>query len=562
MVYVYATQNELNNHIGKNLEVEKIEEILKELGMDVKGVSDETDPELKIEITAEKMEFISSIGIARAIKYYLGEQKEVPKYSISKSGLKVQVEKSVELARPKTVGAILRDVPITEELLEEMIKIQEKIHDSFGRNRKKAAIGIYPMDDFEFPLKYRAEEPSNISFRPLMSDEIMTSQDILEQHETGKKFAHLVKDFDLYPVYRDNKNNVLSFPPIINSFDTGRVTTEHKDLFVEMTGYNIQHLDNILKVLITTFIEMGAKAQSLEFNYESTGETYELNLDNSQDEIELDYINKLIGLNLSEEEAKEYLNKAMYGVNNIENGKIQVEIPVFRTDVWNDCDIADDVARAFGYNNIQLRTPKISTVGEKLDSSRFKDQISETLTQMGFLETYTYMLTSTKDQFKLMNREQENENFVKLSGCVDEGLNMIRTMILPESLKTLNINRKNKYPQKIFENGWTIQEDNSKDTKTINQTHLTVSIADPKANYTQIKAILDSILKLNEIEFEIQETTKPFLIEGRSAKILVQGEEIGFIGEIAPQILKNFGLLVPVSSFEINLEKIFEISNK
>ena len=161
-----------------------------------------------------------------------------------------------------------------------------------------------------------------------------------------------------------------------------------------------------------------------------------------------------------------------------------------------------------------------------------------------------------------MNLDEKKFKYEKLIDSADEGTNMCRVNILPENLKALLINRKNKYPQKIFENGFTIQVDEKTDTKARNETHLCVSIADSKSNYTQIKNILDTVMKLNEIEFTIKECTYPFLIEGRSAMIYVNNTYVGFIGELHPQIIKNFGLLVPVSSFEINLEKIWELNNK
>ncbi len=561
MVYVYATKNELNKYIGKKLTVDEMQTTLKDLGMDIKGEEtlENGDIELKVELTAEKLDMISAVGIARAIKYYLGLEKKLPKYEIANGTNRVIVDKSASQSRPKTVAAILRDVPMTQELLDEMIKIQEKIHDSFGRGRKKGAIGIYPIDNFKFPVTYSAEEPKQIVFRPLEATNEMHGLEILEKHDTGKKYAHLLAEHKLFPVFRDANKKVLSMPPIINSHETGRVELNHKDLFIECTGFNIQLLDNILKVLVTTFIEMGAKAESVIVEYEK--EIYELNLNSTIDEIELDYINSLIGTDIMENEIESLLNKVMYNVKSIKNGKIELEIPTFRSDVWSDVDIADDVARAYGYNNIIPKFPNISSVGETLPFSRFKEQIAQTLVQMGFLETYTYMLTSTQIQFKNMGIDEEKAKYIRLIDSADQGLNMIRTMVLPNSFETLNINRKNKYPQKIFEQGFTIQLDEKADTGATNQMHLSVSIADPKSNYTQIKAVMDTILKLNGVEFEVKPSQETFLIEGRRADVYVKGQKVGFIGEVHPQILENFGLLVPVASFEVNLNRIFELIN-
>ncbi len=560
MVYVYATRDELNKYIGKNLEISEIEETLKDLGMDLKGISNDDNPELKIELTAEKLDMISVVGIARAIKYYRGFEEKLPEFNIIKGENEVIVDNSVNDIRPKTVAAILRNVPMSKAFLEEMIKIQEKIHDSFGRGRKKAAIGIYPLDKIQFPVRYLAEKPDYIIFRPLMAEVEMNGYDILDKHEVGKKYAHLLKDFDKFPVFRDAKNDILSMPPIINSFDTGRVELDHEDLFIEITGFNINHLDNILKVLITTFIEMGAEAESVLVTYQN-GDKYTLDLSYKEEEFSLDYVNKIIGINLNIEEAKKYLNRMMYNFKSSHDNIIRVSIPPFKSDVFNDIDIADDIARGFGYNNIEPKFPKISSIGEKLDSSNFKDLIAENMTRMCYLELYTYMLSSTQLHFKNMNINPETKNFIKLIDSEDQGINMIRTMILPDNLESLRINRKNKYPQKIFELGWTIQEDEEAETGARNEAHLSVSIAGPKSNYTEIKEVLDTLMALEKIDFELKESFHSFLIKGRQADIFVKKERVGFIGELDPNVLNNFDLLVPVSSLELNLDLIFKLIN-
>ncbi|MDA3854714.1 MAG: phenylalanine--tRNA ligase subunit beta [Candidatus Woesearchaeota archaeon] len=559
MVLVLAKQSQINKYVGKELSVEEIKETLVDMGMDIKGDSEGEDPELKIEITAEKLDMISAVGIGRAIKYYREIETQIPKYSIEDSGEKLIVKSSAKKSRPKTVAAIIRDVPMSQAFLDEIIEIQEKIHDSFGRNRKKAAIGIYPIDKIEFPITYGSEDPKNIKFQPLESTKEMNGHEILKEHDTGKKYAHLLDGLKTYPVFRDNSGKVLSMPPVINSHDTGRVELNHKDLFIECSGHNLNHLDNVLKILITTLIDMGAKAQSMEVIYEGDNEKYTLDLNSFSDEFDLDYANKLIGFNLKPEEVEKYLNRMMFGLKSIEGSKIKIEIPIFRTDVWHDVDIADDLARAYGYKNINPTFPNISSVGETLEFSQFKEKISDTMTKLEFLELYTYSITSTTEHFKKMNIVEEKEEYMKINDSAEQGINMVRSQILPDNLTSLNRNRKNKYPQKVFENGITVQLDKECDTGAKNQFNLSVSIADPKSNYTSIKGILDTLMKLNEIEFEIKESNLNFLIDGRQADIFVRGHKVGYIGELHPQILENFGLLVPISSMEINLDKIFEL---
>ena len=203
MVFVNSKQSQLNKYIGKNLSVEELKDNLSDLGMDIKGENEDKDTELKIEITAEKMDMISTVGIARAIKFYRGYETKIKNYELKKGNNKVIVDKSANVSRPKIVAAIVRDVPMSQEFLDEIIEIQEKIHDSFGRNRKKAAIGIYPIDKIKFPVSFRAEKPDKIKFQPLGLDIAITGNEILEVHETGQKFKHLLENYEFFPILKD-----------------------------------------------------------------------------------------------------------------------------------------------------------------------------------------------------------------------------------------------------------------------------------------------------------------------------------------------------------------------
>ena len=552
MVYVYAKYSQLLEHIENNISIEEIKETLQELGMDLKGETDEKDPELKIEITAEKMDMVSAVGIARAINYYKGYLKELPNYNIKDAQHEVIVEQSVEEVRPKTVAAIIRNLNITQELLDTIIDLQEKLHASFGRNRKKAAIGIYPLEEIEFPVTYGAEKPEDIVFHPLEAEGEMNGHEILESHETGRKYAHLLKDKSTYPVFRDATKKVLSMPPIINSHTTGRVTPAHKDFFIECSGYNVVHLDSILKVIITTLLEFGGDAEKVRVKY-FNGDSYELSLKEQKEQCNLDDISSLIGVDLRELNVNELFNKVQMKVTQQENSKIEVSIPCYRQDIWNDCDIADDLARAYGFNEIAQTTPEVLSTGSTLPHSDLRKQLSNTMTQLGFLELYTYMLSSTKIQFSQMNREPKD--YVSLIDSADEGINMTRTMILPENLEALRINRKHKYPQKVFECGFIIEEDSTKETGARDELVLSATIADPKANLTQIKEILDTLTTLFNWNIEIKKGEHPSFIPGRCGSIYCEGEEIGVFGEVHPEVLENFGILVPLCSLEIKLEQ-------
>ena len=562
MVNVYTTLSNLQKHIGKNITKEEIIQTLIDLGMDVKGETNDIPKKLKIEITAEKMDMVSEIGIARAISYYKEIKKDFPNFSTLPPKYKVIVKdcENLQKTRPKTCAAILRDIPNSKDFLEHIIELQEKLHTSHGRDRKKAAIGIYPLEKIKFPIFFRAELPENIKFHPLGEQKTMKAKEILEQTQAGKKYSHLLKNHTHYPIFEDSNKEILSMPPIINSEDTGKVREHHKNLFIEVSGHNEVHLDNILKIIITECIELGTKAEQILVTYEKSKKKYILKLNPQKITVSKKYINSLIGLNLNDKEIQNLASKMILQVTEKNQDKLEFKYPCFRTDIWAQSDIVDDIARAYGFNNIKITHNSVNSQGSYLPQTHTKKSIKKTLIGMGFLETYSYMLTQTNTQFTKMELEPQ-ENYEQIKNACEQGINMLRTSLLPEILTFLTRNRKYKYPQNVFEMGETIHKNKKKETKAEEKYKLCCTIASPTSNYTKIKEIIDTLSHIHNLNLSFKRKTYSFLIEGRSAKILYKEKEIGFIGEIAPKVLSNFNLLVPLSCFEIDITEILDRRN-
>ena len=299
---------------------------------------------------------------------------------------------------------------------------------------------------------------------------------------------------------------------------------------------------------------MGADVESMKVEY--LDHTYEVDLSPSKKEMKSEYINSLIGLSLSDEEIVKLAHKVMFEAKIVSEGVLEFILPAYKFDVWTDCDIADDIARAYGYNNIVSVSPKIPVLSDQIEFSLFRKQVRQTCANQGMLELYTYMLTSTENQFDKMGKNADEEEFVKIKDAAEDGINMMRTSVIPEILQSLHLNRKSKYPQSVFECGMTIQVDENVDTKARNEWHLAAALAGPDMSYTQIKEKCDSLFTILGVSEDItyQESSRVSFIEGRTAEILYKGEKLGIIGELHPSVLTNFGMLVPVSAYELNLE--------
>ena len=94
------------------------------------------------------------------------------------------------------------------------MEVQEKLHLTLGRKRKKVSIGIHDFDHVKPPFTYKAVDPESIQFIPLGMNDYLDMADILRKHEKGIEYAWILENLDKYPIITDINQEVLSFPPI------------------------------------------------------------------------------------------------------------------------------------------------------------------------------------------------------------------------------------------------------------------------------------------------------------------------------------------------------------
>ncbi|MBN1175089.1 phenylalanine--tRNA ligase subunit beta [Candidatus Woesearchaeota archaeon] len=542
--------------IGKDLTVDELRSALFDMGMELEEVEGD---DIAVEVTAERLDLLSLQGLARALRSFLGIAR-VPIYGAKNSDYVVNISSKLTDVRPFTVCSIVKNLNLSDERIKEIIDVQEKLHSTLARGRKKGAIGIYPLEHITLPITFTADFPQNIVFQPLGSNRQMNGLEILQEHETGKEYAHLLEGKDLFPYFVDAANNILSMPPIINSEATGRVTVDTKDIFIECSGFDKVLLNELLTNLVCMFADMGGDIYSMTLNYEGQESEVTPKIDYQEKLFSTKTLKHYIGLDLSVEELKVLLEKMMYVVKDIkttENGEAVFSLlaPAFRRDLWHEVDIAEDVARAYGYNNLPLTFPNVSTIGSTLELSDLREEFSDVMVGLGFLETYTFGLTAKSDQLDKMNLSEDHVGFVPVANG-NETQGMMRISIIPEQLKSLANNRNQPLPQKIFEGDFVVLPDLSKDVKARNEMHLSAMITDRAVTFTQIKQVLDSLLLTRGINISIKPTNHPSFIKGRAGVIIFDDIAIGIIGELNPQVLINFGLTTPVAAFELNLESI------
>ena len=535
--------------VGKQLPLEELKDRISMLGTDLEDIKDN---EIHVEVFPNRPDMLSEQGFARAFSSFLGVKTGLRKYAIKESNQKVIIDPSVKGIRPYTACAIVKGLQFDEETLKQIIQIQEKLHVTYGRKRKKAAIGIYPMEKITFPITYKADLPQKIKFKPLEASKEMTAPEILEHHKAGKEYAHLLQGLPKYPFFIDAKGEILSMPPVINSDKTGRVTDETKDVFVECSGFDFEVLSTCLNMIVTALADMGGEIYSLKLEYPD-GTKVTPNLTPTKMRLDLSYVNKRLGLSLSEKEAVKLLEKMGYG---FEQG--QVLVPAYRADILHQVDLIEDIAIAYGYENFQEEIPNVATIGEEDAFEKFSRKVRELLVGMQLLEVKNFHLTTKEDLTTKVNLP--NEKPIPLKNAIGDH-NHLRNAIIPSLLKTLTENQHHEYPQNIFEIGrifvpWDTE------TGILEPEHLCVMLCHDKTDFTEIRQVLETLIRALGLECAVKESEHPPFIPGRSGDVTINGKKIALIGELHPQVITNWQMVMPVVCFEMNLGELFKLAWK
>lgn len=507
----------------------------------------EEKDEISIEVFPNRPDMLSYQGFKRSFLAFLGKKTGLQTYKINKpeENYKVIVDSSVKDIRPYTACAIVRGLQLDNEKIKEIIEMQERLHITIGRKRKKAAVGIYPLEKIELPITFKALEPDKIKFIPLEMDKELSGLEILQRHPAGKEYSHLLAGKIKFPIFIDSKEQILSMPPLINSNLTGRIVPETKDVFIECSGFDIGVLNTCLNIIVTCMADMGGRIYQMELRHGFKKETTP-SLDSRSMKISLENTNKLLGIDINEKQLKQLLEKMGY------NYKAGVaEIPSWRADILHEVDLIEDVAIAYGYENFVPEIPEISTIGAEDQGEKIKRSIALILAGLGFLEVSSYHLTNRKNQVENMGLP-EKENVIKVEASKTE-YSVLRKNLSHSLLRIFSENVDSEYPQKIFEIGKVFLASQEKvDEKE------SLSLALSPGNFTDVKQTLEYLFRMLALEVSFNEPKNrlPWLIEGRTAEILLNGASIGFIGEIHPKILKNWKIKMPVALLEIDLREI------
>ncbi|KAK9860370.1 hypothetical protein WJX84_003650 [Apatococcus fuscideae] len=316
----------------------------------------------KIDIPANRYDMLCLEGIARALNIFRGHIHNV-QYTLGlppgQKPLRMVVKPETALVRPFVACAVLRGITLDPVRYTSFLDLQDKLHQNLCRQRSLVAIGTHDLSTLQAPFTYEARPPADITFVPLKQQQEFSAaallQHYLDHDQKLKKFVPIIKDSVVYPVLYDSRRTVLSLPPVINGAHSA-ISVDTKDVFIEVTGTDEVKTHTVLNMVCTMFSEyckMPYQIEPVEV-VDAFGHSQQTpRLQSRELDVEVSYISGCTGLDLKAGKMAELLSRmALSAKASSDGSSVHVQVPPTRSDVLHPCDVMEDVAIAFGFNNL------------------------------------------------------------------------------------------------------------------------------------------------------------------------------------------------------------------
>lgn len=575
MPVVDVNPDELRRLTGKEDKSDaELKNDLFNLGLEYEGETE--DGEMQLEFAPDRLDRLSVEGVARSLRYQYGDDRGVYVPNTNDADWVFEVDESVPDERPYVTGAIVRGVNLTDDALDSIIQLQEKLHATMGRKRAKGAIGIHDLTMLKGEvlsesstansITYKGIEPDGDRFVALDSDAELTPADVLAQHDTGKKYADLVSEYERYPAIYD-EIGLFSFPPVINGRRT-EVTTDSRDLLIELTGTDQWTIDHMCNIICYALDARGGTIEDVEVHYphadgpysESGAELLRPDFELNEKSVTHDAIEGMLGIELSSDDVVDLFERsgldATYTLG--EDVTYTVSVPPYRVDVLHAYDLIDDVGRAYGFNELEPTYPDVGTVGGRHERTRIEDAARASLVGLGFEDLLNFHMISAEENYDRMRIEPGTDSLgagepVVITGPYSEDYTQLRSWVLPSLMMVLENNTHRSYPQDLTEIGLAAKVDTDENTNVSEHRSIGAVLARHDATYEDAKARLQALCDDFGVAIETPAIEHPSFIPGRVASIVVDGAQVGVVGEIHPAVLVEHDLELPVSAFELDL---------
>ena len=527
--------------MGTGVTREQVLDRLPYLGLDIEGLDQDS---VRIEYNPNRPDFSTDVGIARALRGLLGKQTGLPRYRAVLGRIVVHADRNPPRIRPFVACAVARELNLDDESIRQIISMQEDLHNGLGRKRAKVAIGLHNLDVLSPPIHYEGMRP-DFSFTPLGETQEMRMSEILERTKTGQAYSHILAGADRYPLLRDSKDAVLSFPPIINGVLT-KIDTTTRNIFVDITSTEQKAGQDALAIIMATLADMGATIESVRIKHPTRIETTP-DMSPTRMRLSKDVVRRLTGLQLTTSGMKTCLGKSRLGL-----AAGNVMIPKYRIDILHPADIAEEVAIGYGLDRIDSCYPPSSEAGNLDARLNAENKIGDLMAQSGFIEATNYELQDEVLLYQSFARPAASAVQVQDSRSLEHSV--LRDSLIPSLMSILKRDTKEEYPQRIFELGRVYQKPGP---RVEERQYLAALSAHSSASFSEAKMYLAAVVKSYDGSgISTAAANHWAFTAGRCAQISRGGRILGHVGEIKPFAIASFGLEVPVCGFEIDVSEL------
>jgi phenylalanyl-tRNA synthetase beta chain len=547
----------------------------------------EEDLALRIELKDTNRPDLWSVeGIARQLRMHTrGGALAHPAFAPGEPGGVIEVDGAVASIRLYIGGFLASDAVLDEAALVAFIEAQETLTRNFGRKRQTVAIGLYRADTLHFPVRYTAVVRDGIRFTPLppagdgapwQENVAMTPAEILERHPAGRAYGAILDGHAQIPLLIDSRGEVLSIPPIINSAGLGRVAPGMTKLFVEATALNQEHGLLALNILAANLADRGWTIVPVATHYPYDTPRGRAVVSPTPmpitQTVHLDDFAQVLGEPVQMAAVVDYLTR--YGVQaNPEGDIVHATIASYRQDYLHAVDVIEDYAISRGYDAISPLLPSDFTVGRVQPLTGAEDLLRDLMIGFGFEEVFCNILASENDQRAAMGLPSDTGvNLapfhggpnVRIANVMSQSYAVLRDWITPTLLEIESHSAGALYPHRIFEVGEVAVFDPADNMGSRTESRLAAIIGAEDASFDTAQSVVYALMASLGLAFRIISWAHPSFIPGRVA-LIVRGQDadtaqpIGFLGELSPQVLTNWGARTPIAALEITVQGLFDL---
>lgn len=544
MPTVEVSLSDIERIAKKHISYEELSVILSKLKCEVVEFRGD---KLIYEASYDRPDLFSAEGLGRALRALLVTKDGFKAVDVKNSDVEV-ITLNKPSYRPYVLGAVVKGLSLDDEAIAQLFQLQEKLHFSYCGDRALVAVGIHDLSKVKPPIYYRAV--NEYTFKPLGYDSVMSISEILNTVDKGSKYRHLVKEGE-YPLLLDYEGTVLSMPPIINSEYT-RVTPMTRDIFIDITGTELNLMFRIMNLVIGALIERGDNVEIFSVKVLDGSTTllspqyYVRNI-----ELRLSNLRRLLGIDLTLNEVINHLKSTGFNVRKSTEESLLVEVPPYRIDVMHEVDLIEEVAISYGYGELPTEIIPPTHSGGIHPIEKFSKNIKDIMIGLNYSEVVNFMLVDP-DVLNALGIS----NYVSIENPKMKAYSVVRGSLIPSILQSVKVNLAYSKGVRLFEVGDVVEVvgDVIESVRKV-----VAAISSEGVTLTDILITIKSLMNVLGVNYSLRPCENVVMINGRCGEVLVNGSRVGMVGEVHPKILNYLGINLPTAVMELDLSKLLHL---